>query len=343
MGSFAALPLAFASRNALAAAPPALDYRAPSGCPDSASFVVAVEARGASFAAASAGAPAPRRLLVQIEPAEGGYAGSLVLQSGADTSEPRRVSGASCAEVSEALAVVTAIALQRDAEASTPAQSLPAAASAEPPIATNQTPAQVELVMGRKDVEVPAGKLVLDFISTYTLSAGVQLGAIPGLVLPRMDFSWSRTNTVTAPDGSAFALGNQFRVRWTMLGPITHRAPGYETLLFGVKAGIGGCTPLLYDPLGLTLKVCSEIAAGAIGLDTRNLDSRVKVEKVQGLASAGMDLDVHFNLSKLFHFDLLAGAEAWANRISAERADGSRLFQSPFVNGYVTVGVGVHF
>jgi hypothetical protein len=335
-----ALLLLLGSRLASAASPPSLDYRAPAGCPDSASFVAAVESRGASFAASRAS-----RLLVEIASEEGGFAGSVQLQSEGEASGPRRVHAASCAEVSDALAVVTAIALQREAASGTPTPVAPAAPAPRPPapVAAHPHVSPVELVMSRKDIEVGPGKLVLDYISTHTLSAGAQFGAIPGLVLPRLDYTWSRANMVTAPDGRAFMLGNEYRVRWTMLGPIHHRAPGYETELFGVKAGIGGCTPVWFDPQGLTLKLCSEMAVGMMGLDTRNRETGVTVKKAQGLATAGMEIDAHYNLSRYLHLDLRAGAEAWASRISAERADGSRLFQSPLFNGYVSVGFGVHF
>ena len=197
--------------------------------------------------------------------------------------------------------------------------------------------------MLRKELQVPAGKLVLDHISSHTLSAGVQLGAIPGVVLPRLDFDITRTNVVRTPDAQAFVLGNQFRVRWTLLGPAQHRAPGYETSLFGLKAGVGGCTPLSYDPVGLIFKACSDFAVGVIGMTTQPGNGGARREKTQGLATASVEADLQYNLSRLFHLELRVGGELWLNRISAEREDGSRLFQSPLFNAHVLVGVGIHF
>lgn len=352
--SLAALPLALASAAALAAAPAALDYQAPAGCPDAARFVAAVEARGASPAggASSAG---QRGLSVRIEAEGGGFAGSLALPWGAKASESRRVQGKSCAEVSDALAAVTAIALQRDAEAEPApvAVSAPApvtTAVAAPPLAALQPGADgadgagpLELVMVRKDVLIPSGKLVLDHIASYSLVAGAQLGAIRGVVLPRMDFDITRTNVVNTPDARAFLLGNQFRVRWTLLGLAQHRVQGYETSLLGLKAGVGGCTPLTYDPSAFILKVCSDFAVGMVELTTQSPNGGARREKTQGLATASLEANLQYNLSRLFHLDLRAGAETWLNRISAERDDGGRLFQSSLFNAHVLIGVGLHF
>lgn len=345
--SLGLLPLALGSGRALAAVPSTLDYQAPAGCPDAASFVVAVEARGASFA----GSPASggtRQLLVRIEPADGSFSGSLVLREDADESEPRRVQGASCAEVSDALAVVTAIALQRDAEAAPAAPPPPAAVAAPaPPLAAAQGSGEsegpLELVLARKDVLVPSGKLVLDYVTTHTWTTGVQLGAIPGVLLPRLDYDITRTSVVRTPDDRGFVLGTEFRWRWTLLGLPQRRAPGYETSLFGLKAGIGGCRRVTYDPRSLILKVCSDFAVGMIDLSTRPTSGGAERHKTQGLATAGVEANLQYNLSRLFHLDLRAGGEMWLNRISAEREDGSRLFQSPLFNAHVMVGIGIHF
>jgi hypothetical protein len=258
------------------------------------------------------------------------------------------VSGASCAEVSDALAVVTAIALQRDAELVAAPSAAPVPAPVQPALAAPPLPAEsasappLELVMGRKDLLVPAGKLVLDHLSTYTLGAGVQLGAIPGVVLPRLDFNLSRTNTVTTPDARAFMLGNELRIRWTLLGLAQHRASGHETSLFGIKAAVGGCTPL-FQPTALRLKLCSEIAAGGMEVETRAAATGWRKAEMQALATAGTELDLHYDLSRLFHLDVRAGGELWLSRIRAEREDGSRLFESRLFNAHVMVGFGIHF
>jgi hypothetical protein len=346
----AVVPLSLTSTAALAAAPDALDYQAPAGCPDAKSFAAAVEARGASFAGAASSEGA-RQLLVRIEREGGGFAGSLELRSGTELSEPRQVQGASCAEVSDALAVVTAIALQRDATAlpatAVASPAVPAAAVVAPPAVVPppsvESSGPLEVVMARKDLLVPSGKLVLDHTSAFSLVGGAQLGAIPGVVLPRLDFDITRTNVVKTPGGSAFVLGNQFRVRWTLLGLAEHRAQGYQTSLLGLKAGVGGCTPLSYNPNALILKVCSDFVVGVIDLTTTSPNGGVRREKTQGLATASLEANLQYNLSRLFHLDFRAGGELWLNRISAERDDGSRLFQSPLFNAHVLVGIGLHF
>src|SRR5688572_21629525 len=110
---FVVLSLVWLCRGSVAqAADPSLSYQAPEGCPTQAAFTAAVESRGASLTAGWNGAP--RQPSVQIRRDADGFSGTFQLGEGQAASGLRRVHGATCAEVSEALAVVTAIALQTD-------------------------------------------------------------------------------------------------------------------------------------------------------------------------------------------------------------------------------------
>src|SRR5262245_25504975 len=83
---------------------PELVYRVPSNCPSEADFVARVAARGGKF-----GADDGRSFEVSVVMRGPSFAGSLRVQRGDQESDAREVTGASCAEVCEALAVVTAI------------------------------------------------------------------------------------------------------------------------------------------------------------------------------------------------------------------------------------------
>lgn len=334
---------------AYASAPARLSYQAPDGCPTEQGFLAAVRARGASFEDASPGR-GERSLNVSIERDERGFAGSLQLQQGEQTSEPRRVHGLGCLEVSDALAVITAIALQSDpaepaAEsvgAARPAQ--PAAALAPAPVDAQPRPAHpLEMVLRSESVPVDAGKLVFDSVLGYTLTGGVAFGVIPHLTLPRFDFTLSRANVVSTPGDRDFLVGGVLRVRWSLLGSATYHSPGFSTRVIGLKAGIGSCSALYHDPQGLVLKACGEIAAGAMGLETRDTFGEKTQSKTLGLGTASVDLNSQYNLGKVLHLDLNLGGEMWLSKISAERPDGSQIFHSSLFNAYLLAGVGLHF
>lgn len=328
-----------------------LAYRAPAGCSEEAAFVAAVEARGASLVAAPGGEE--RLLSVEIEPADSGYTGTFRVQRGSESSDERRVHAATCAAVSDALAVVTAIALQAYSESSSvatapgaPAAAAPAAAAplAEP--ADAAAPAGrplIRIVRGGESLPVDAGDLKFGAQLRYTLSGGVALGLVPNVTLPRLDLSASSASLVTAPGDRDLLLGGALRVRWSFLGVGEHRAPGFTTRIWGLKAGIGNCVPLLFDPEGLMLNACSEFAAGMMFLDTRENAGAFKREKEVGFGTAGIELDAQYNLGSSFDAGLRAGGEMWLGRFSAERSDGSQLFRSSMFNGYVSVGIGIRF
>lgn len=344
---FAVLSLVWLSRGSVAqAADPSLEYLAPEGCPTQAAFAAAVESRGASLTAGWSGEP--RQPSVQIRRDAQGFTGTFQLGEGEAASELRRVHGATCAEVSEALAVVTAIALQSDAAGMAPV--VPAASA--PMVLPSPFPApaelplpseHVELVLSPDRVPVEAGTLDLGYVSGQTLRGGAAFGVIPNLTLPRLDFSLSRANRVTTPGNRDYLLGGIFRVRWSFLGVGTLRSQGLTTTVWGLKAGIGSCTPLLYQRTGVELKVCAEIAAGIMSASTRDAAGVQTQDKQVGIGTAGAELDAQYNINRWFHVGLTLGGEMWLSKVSAERPDGGRIFESNLFNAYALVGLGLRF
>jgi hypothetical protein len=348
--------------SAAQAASARLSYSAPEGCPAEGAFVAAVEARGASLERAGQA----RVFDVRIEHAPGGFSGSFQVGEGSDASGARRVHGSSCAEVSDALAVVAAIALEGAAETSAvvapsdspspdtaPPVAAPVTVSVAPPpvvsvVALSSTTVEppaptLKTVMGKDKVDVPAGQLSLGYSLRYTLSGGAALGVIPQMTLPRLDFSMARANLVSAPGDQDFVLGGVFRVRWSFLGPGYHHAPGFDTRVIGIKAGLGSCTPLKYDPTGLVLELCTEIAAGAMGLETRDAAGNKTQNKTMGIGTASLEGHLQYSLGSALYLDLNLGGEMWVGKVSAERPDGSQLFHSSLFNAYALAGLGLRF
>jgi hypothetical protein len=301
-----------------------------------------------------------RWLKVSIEQDASGFAGALQVREGQQTSERREVHAPSCAQVSDALAVVTAIALAADATAvggspaasapvgaPTAAAPVPSVAVAAAAVAPAAEPAarerSVHVVRLSDSFEVPAGKLAFEYLRGYQLSAGVALGVIPNLTFPRVDFAMSTASLVKTPGDSDYLFVGGLRVRWSFLGLATHRSPGFSTRMWGLKAGLGSCGPLIYNPRGLILSLCSEIAAGAMALETKDAAEVKTQTKTVGVGTAGVELVSQYNLGSLLSVDLRAGGEMWLSKLTAERPDGSQLFHSAMFNAYVLAGLGLHF
>ena len=60
-------------------------------------------------------------------------------------------------------------------------------------------------------------------------------------------------------------------------------------------------------------------------------------------AHAGLGFEGRYNLGSLFHVALKLGADGLVNSVSAERSDGSQIFQSSGIVGYGMLGLGLHF
>jgi hypothetical protein len=103
-----ALLASIATPVAAAPRPPiALEYEAPTGCPDRAAYVSRVRVHGGG--AALTDAPG-RVFVVRIEARDGQYAGAVTIVAGPDQTR-RAIEAADCVELVDALAPVTVIAL----------------------------------------------------------------------------------------------------------------------------------------------------------------------------------------------------------------------------------------
>lgn len=360
-GALAAKP-AHADTPADAPAPPvthtetpeALRYQAPEGCPNRAQFIAAVTGRGASFEGKAA-SPASA-FQVDIEQRADGFHASLAVQNGALTSNAREVSGPSCVEVVDALAVVTAIALN-------PALGAPAAPPAAPapvpaPVVTRGAPEAPRAPLSgrnfgwKETLEVPAGKLHLDSAIAINALVGGTLGIAPGRVLPRFDITLSRANFVTAPNGQSFVTGTVARVRASLLLDTTWRFGDVRTQVGGQEVGVGLCYTPHYDTAGWVLLGCGEVSVGVIGITERaavsaaweGVATTMEQKSTQGFGAVGLNLEASYNLASHFQIGARIGAQAFTSDITASNPNGgAELFHSSPVIGTAVLGVGTHF
>jgi len=333
-----------------------LEYTSPAGCPTQAEFVAAVASRGGDFAHPGPEATA-RAMVVTLRRSKAEHTGSLQLRFDDTVSDARLVHAEGCAEVADALAVVAAIALRGTDDAAVPAQPSPRLAPAAPPAQAMpqpseptrpvQAPKDTRLhpagLWGSEPVSVTAGELRVNRSLVATLSGGVVLGAIPGMVLPRYDLSFTRTNFITTPEHTSYLIGTVFGVRWSYLGNATRRSDGYSTEVSGFKAGLTACSSLTYDTNGFVFLFCTGFTAGLMHQETREVAGPHRQSKDIGLGAASLELDGRYNLGEHLHVSLNVGGEMWLGKLTAEGANGSELFHSRLFNANAQLGVGVHF
>ncbi|MEO8904946.1 MAG: hypothetical protein ABI627_25780, partial [Polyangiaceae bacterium] len=310
--------------------PEALRYQAPEACPNRAQFIAAVAGRGASFV--GKGTSPATAFQVDIEQRTGGFHASLAVQNGALTSNAREVSGPSCVEVVDALAVVTAIALNPSLGAPAPP---PAVAVPEPvPVVTRAAPEPPRAPLSgrnfgwKETLEVPAGKLHLDSAIAINAFVGGTLGIAPGRVLPRLDITVSRANFVTAPDGQSFVTGTVARLRASLLLDTTWRFGDVRTQVGGEEVGVGLCYTPHYDTAGWVLLGCGEVSVGVIGITERapafaasadgsGFATTIEQKSTQGFGAVGLNLEASYNLASHFQIGARIGAQAFTSDITA--------------------------
>jgi hypothetical protein len=299
---------------------------------------------------------------MQVDIAEGadGYSGDLRISRASEASEPRHVHGVTCREVVDALAVVTAMALNADgaagdpqtpppptspparvAEPSPPAPPTPPAPAQRPPLrATHTWP--VPFQPGDKAVEVPAGKLRFESVTAVTALGGVALGVAPG-PMPRVDVQLSRANFVTVPGGDSYLTGVVWRVRATLLADVTFRRYGSTAEVGGQSVGAGACYSPIFDSGGLELLFCMEIGAGLIRVHTHDDGAAQTHSKNAGLGTFGLGTELAYNIGRHFHVGLKLGGDASTASVMAERENGTAIFATPWFSSHGMLGLGGHW
>lgn len=326
----------------------ALLYEAPAGCPSEADFQAAVEGRGGHFAGASAPGSA-HALHVAIRAQDTGFLGTLRATNEDATSALREVHGATCAEVTDALAVVSASALNQQTEAPPAAHTLEAPAAVETqataPISPTEGQGRLRSTGHVLNARIPvsAGTLRFDKARAVTLFAGAQSGVLPHTLVPRFDLSLTSASFVTTPDGKSFLDGVIPRLHLSYLGPATYRTVDASAEVQGFTVALGLCWSPIYDTRGLIAVLCGEYGAGVMQIKAKDSAGKLTRSENSGLGFAGLGVETQYNLGSLVHVGLKLGADFMAGSFGAERPDGSAIFQSSGVMGYGMLGIGLHF
>jgi len=339
LGVFLVGAAVLAPRGALAAGSGRLQYAAPSGCPTQAEFEQAVAARGGQFDAKAA---SDSTFQVSITQQADGFHASLTVQSSETVSNPREVRAASCPQVVDALAVVTAIALSppKDAEAEPAPKPTRASVAPSAPV---RPPLHGGADIWSKTLDVEAGKLHLDHAFAVEAFAGPVFGFVPKRAIERLDLSASRANFVTLPSGDSYLLGTIVRLRASLLFDQTYRFGDFRSEVGGQELGASLCFSPHYDTGGWVLLGCAEISAGLLGVRTKDASNATTQNKTQGFGAAGLGIESSYNLASHLQIGLRLGLAALTSPISAERPDGSELFRSSPVIASGMLGIGTHF
>lgn len=334
------------------AAPVRLVYQAPAECPSREQFERAVSERDARFDQAPANV-AGAELHVTVQADAERFVGTLEIAGLSPVPHAREVRADGCEEVVRGLAVITALVLRAEPSAGLSTVGEPAATGvpatpvpSKPPPAGPPPSTRLKSIGQFEDagVDVEAGSVRFERALAYTLSAGVEVGLIPGVVMPRYDLTLSRANVVALPGGDRYLVGGWLpRVRWTVLGGSSHRSAGATVDMLGLKAAFDGCSSLVYDPAGLVMLICGQIGAGAMRMVTRDAVGTGSREKIVGIGGGGLELNAQYDIGSVFHVDARIGGELTFPGIAAERADGSEIFAASLWSAHASVGLGLHF
>jgi hypothetical protein len=338
------------------AAPVALRFDAPSACPNEAEFIAAVTERGGRFDGPEALARV-RGVDVEVTATGGGFTGVLRVESPAGASDHREVHDADCAEVVRGLGVVAAIALGSEGHGHADESHAPAATAAPETSAPRGLRSEAALPAEGKrrlrggtfsqvdQVNVPAGTLRFDSDRAFSLAGGVDFGMFPGMVVPRWELAGSVANFITKPDGGTHLILPFTQLRGSLSAPATRVFDDYEMRVVAFRFGVDICDLVNYDSSGFVLSLCMELGGGFASLRTRSRAGRTeyKQKKEGGFAYAGLALDARYNVGSLLYVGLRVAGTGQFGSVSAERVDGSKLFETNWLGGYAVAGLGMHF
>lgn len=342
--------LAVLASSGLARAAVGLAYEAPDDCPTQREFVDAVAARDAHFDGAGPGG-VHRVMVVAIRQQGGGFTGVFQVRDGETATNKREVQGGSCAEVVDALAVVTAIALRPESAA----PAAPPAPVASPPSEPHTPPATEVPLRGttfvrrhaHETVTVPAGTVSFDLARTVDLYGGAMVGAAPSTVVPRFDLVLDIANFVTTPDGVQRMMNVVVRSRLAVFGPGTYDAPGTRTSILGYGAAFGFCMSPHYDSAGLILLICADGGAGSVNLRTTGAGGALIQSKLSNFGLLALNLQAKYALTSRLEAAVTLAGEAYPGAglpgWSAEDASGNRIFAASGFSASLSLGLGVRF
>jgi hypothetical protein len=373
-GATAAVVAASGTPEALAEPPPSvavhglpLSYRVPAGCPEAEGFANEVERRVTGPVA-----PSTIALAVDLEGGPERYTGTLVLQQQTGAPQRREVAGESCREVVDALAVVAAIALGAEHEATaaggepgtldgqdspsepaqTPASAAEETASAQAPkgsperkdSADSNVPdrfvgsAAIGSAARHRTFQVNAGTLRLDVVTEATAHAGASFGLVRGTPIPRYELVFNSAVFLTTPDGRQEMASLLPQLRIGFLGLASHGQGSQRVDVYGATFDMGVCYTPHYDTRGWVVLGCAGYGGGILGLSPVGPESNESA----GFGRVSLALDASYNFSEYLHLGVRVGGDGYlfgdgGNLRRRVLSDGS------YPSAFATVGLGVHF
>ena len=105
---------------------------------------------------------------------------------------------------------------------------------------------------------------------------------------------------------------------------------------------MSGCRAPVYDTRGLTVLGCFEYSAGVMRLDTKNALGAQTESKSVALAAVGIDVEATYSLAGRFFLSAKLGGDFSFSKLSADRSDGSSIFQSQPFSAHGLLGVGTY-
>jgi hypothetical protein len=234
-----------------------IDYAAPAACPNAAAFLRSIKERTTRFRQATATESA-RSFRVRVSGLSSSFAGRLEIVGPDDSTAVRNVDSPSCSEVSNALALMTALAIDPSALVS---QSKPADERPTEPasaVEAEQKQRSVPSTMTDSPRSVPDASTG----PPWRWSAGVQ-GHTTFAVTPDLGYGGDLFVDVEAPDSSA--LGPAARIGLFLNQSVVDLPTGPSARFSWIAAALEGCPVRLRAPaLRLAVHPCLAVRMGVL-------------------------------------------------------------------------------
>jgi len=263
-----ALAMLFVFEGVAAAEPEAvrIDYSAPEGCPDRAAFMRSLKDRTTHFRQATADEKA-RSFVVRVTALPSSFAGRLEIGGPDEGTAVRSVDSPICGEVSSALALMTALAIDPNALTTSSKAAGPSPAEAAPEPATEpdarRFPPSTVAVVSRPPTEVAPRT------PPWQWSVGLQVHTTFA-VTPNLGYGGDLFVDAEAPDSSA--LGPSLRLGVFLNQSEVELPTGPAAGFTWVVPGIEGCpVRLRVMALRLTAHPCLALHMGVLYGEGRSM------------------------------------------------------------------------
>jgi hypothetical protein len=287
-------------------APVRIEYLAPAGCPTEEEFLVRVRARAPRVRRASEG-DRVRTFVISIAGAHGERSGHLVVRDVDGKTADRDMVGNTCEEVVDALALITALAVERSALTSSPAS----APLSPPPFE-----------------ERPSKRSGGRWHAALTVSAGMVSGVVPNPVL----------DVALLLEVDVLKLGFLSpAVRAGFEGVDFHSQVAH----FGWRAGVVEGCPTQWSYATLNLQPCVRVEAGI--LEGTGVNVTPARDAIRAWLAAGMVARAQWFFSVPLFVDVEAGLRFPLVRTRYFVQPDTTVHEPPSVGLILSAGLGVRF